>query len=82
MQGLVVHDAEGTRWPDTMRYTEVEGHADGVLRREVEAFVRACLEGGPSPVPLTDALAAVRAADAIARSATSGEPVDLTGSPA
>jgi myo-inositol 2-dehydrogenase/D-chiro-inositol 1-dehydrogenase len=45
---------------------------------EIAAFTQAVRAGGPSPVPVSDGVAATRTALAALQSARTGEPVDLT----
>jgi predicted dehydrogenase len=45
---------------------------------EIAAFAEAVRAGGPSPVPVSDGVAATRTALAALHSARTGEPVDLT----
>jgi myo-inositol 2-dehydrogenase/D-chiro-inositol 1-dehydrogenase len=45
---------------------------------EIAAFTEAVRVGGPSPVPVSDGVAATRTASAALHSARTGEPVDLT----
>jgi len=47
--------------------------------REIAAFLRAVRNGGASPVPVADGVAATRTALAALHSVRTGEPVDLTG---
>jgi predicted dehydrogenase len=46
-------------------------------RRELDAFVRASVEGESSPIPVEDAVEAVRLSVAARRSAERGEPVEV-----
>jgi predicted dehydrogenase len=71
INGGVIHLAGGAAtWLDPLGE---RGYA-----REIAAFIDAVRTGGPSPVPVTDGVAATRTALAALHSVRTGEPVDLT----
>ncbi|HUH12987.1 MAG TPA: Gfo/Idh/MocA family oxidoreductase [Longimicrobiales bacterium] len=66
---LVLHDASGE--PEVVRLAKGEDP----LVRQARAFLRYVEQGGRSPTPLADGLAAVAVADAVRRSLRTGRPV-------
>lgn len=71
INGGAVHLADGgVTWLDPLGE---RGYAS-----EIAAFTAAVRAGGPSPVPVSDGVAATRTALAALHSARTGEPVDLT----
>ncbi|HBK59929.1 MAG TPA: hypothetical protein DDZ84_03945 [Firmicutes bacterium] len=76
-QGLLIASSEGVTLPDTMRWTELGGHAVGVLRDEILHFI-ACVRQGERPlVAMDDAYEAVAVAYAIQQSLKSGRPEEV-----
>jgi myo-inositol 2-dehydrogenase/D-chiro-inositol 1-dehydrogenase len=67
--GAIYHADGGVTWLDPLGE---RGYA-----REIAAFVDAVREGGPSPVPVAEGVAATRTALAALHSVRTGEPVDL-----
>lgn len=75
--GLAIGHGQGTRWPDTTAWPELDGTITGSLAREVDHFI-ACARSGRKPdVSAEDGCWAVRIAEAVDRSAASGSPVSL-----
>jgi predicted dehydrogenase len=69
--GGVLHPGDGaTEWWDVL--------ADRGFTRELATFFEAVRAGGPSPVPATEAMEALRTALAAVESARTGHTVDLT----
>ncbi len=76
--GVSVWGPEGTTVPDVGLWPEIHGRMAGALRDELAHFVECVRTGTNSPIaPLADSVQAVALADAIVRSAESGEPVEL-----
>lgn len=80
--GVSVWGADGMAVPDVAFWPELHGRMAGALRAELEHFLECVRSGSSSPIaPLADSVEAVALADAIVRSAESGEPVELGGAP-
>lgn len=76
-QGLTVVDARGTAYPDTMRWTEIQGRAFGALQNELAHFV-AAIEHDTAPVnDVYQGARVTRLAQVIEESLKSGVPVRL-----
>jgi predicted dehydrogenase len=76
--GVSVWGSEGTTVPDVGLWPEIHGRMAGALRDELAHFVECVRAGTQSPIaPLADSVQAVALAEAIVRSAESGEPVEL-----
>lgn len=73
-QGLFMASGAGASLPDTMRWTELGGHAAGILRDEILHFI-SCIRNGDHPlVSVEDAYKSVAVACAMRRSVESGRP--------
>jgi predicted dehydrogenase len=72
-QGLRVHTGRLT-YPDTTYGPQLHGRPVGIMTDEIAEFIRAVVDGLPSPVSAADGYRAVVAADAIERSVRTGLP--------
>jgi hypothetical protein len=64
-------------YPATWAFTDPAGDPQGIVRVEVEQFLRLVRDGGRWPVEARDARAALVAALAVDRSVAEGRPVVL-----
>jgi predicted dehydrogenase len=71
ISGGAIHLADGS-------VTRLDPLGERGYASEIAAFADAVRAGGPSPVPVSDGVAATRTALAALHSARTGEPVDLT----
>lgn len=71
IKGGAIHRADGG-------VTRLDPLGERGYASEIAAFTAAVRAGGPSPVPVSDGVAATRTALAALHSARTGEPVDLT----
>ena len=75
---VIVHSGAGIEYADPTRFFEwPDGTPRGALRDELAAFVDAVRCGGPSPVPLTEGVRAVRVVAALARALETGSQVTV-----
>jgi UDP-N-acetylglucosamine 3-dehydrogenase len=76
-QGVLVVGEQSAIWPDTMRWTEVNGRASGILREEVLHFLACVRREQPPLVGAAEACEAVKVVVAIRRSLETGQPVPI-----
>ena len=76
-QGLRVFTHGRLTYPDTTYGPQLHGRPVGIMTDEIAEFIRAVVDGLPSPVPAADGYRAVVAADAIERSVRTGLAVTL-----
>jgi predicted dehydrogenase len=76
-QGLYFVDDAGTSGGDTHLWPEINGRIVGDLADEVDHFVRATRSGAPYLQHYREAFAAIPVLDALALSATTGDPVEV-----
>ena len=74
-QGVFIASDEHQDAPDVHHGPRVAGRAKGDVREEIGAFLKAVIDGAPSPVPPADALVAVQLAAAIEHSIATGDEV-------
>ena len=74
-QGFAVVDDFGTTGGDTHLWPEINGRIVGDLADELSHFVSAVQTGAPFVQPYQEALAAIPVLDALAQSASAGQPV-------
>lgn len=75
--GFTAITSERTQYPDIFLLTDVAGHLEGALARELEHFI-ACATGEISPVvTAADAARALEVAESLIRSAEEGRPVNV-----
>jgi predicted dehydrogenase len=77
-QGLYFVDDAATTGGDTHLWPEINGRIAGGLADELDHFVKATLSGAPYAQHYREALDAIPVLDALARSAASNAPVDVT----
>jgi predicted dehydrogenase len=77
-QGLYLVDHKATTGGDTHLWPEINGRIAGALADELDHFVRATLSGQPYAQHHREALDAIPVLDALALSAESGIPVDVS----
>ena len=76
--GLSIWGEERTFYPELSLFPQLHGQTSGAIREELAHFVQTVQEGRDSTVaPAEDAVTTIRIADAILRSAESGEVVRL-----
>lgn len=76
-QGFYAITDAGTTGGDTHLWPEVNGRIVGDLADEIDHFVTATRDGAPYLQPWREAFDAIPVLDALARSAQTGEPVDV-----
>jgi predicted dehydrogenase len=79
-QGLSLYSDERAETVNTSYFYErADGGISGCLIEQIRAFLACIAEDLPVPIPVQEALEAVRVAQGLADSARGGQPVELSG---